>query len=85
MENDSKGDTIMKKTFGLRGDGRQAYLYTIRCGKLTAEISDHGATLVKLFVPDSEGNVADVVLGFDTPDEYTDSGLYKAYQRRDER
>ena len=32
--------------------------------------------MVKLFVPDSEGNVADVVLGFDTPDEYTASGTF---------
>ena len=66
----------MKREFGLRSDGRMAYLYTIRAGKLTADISDHGATLVNLFVPDSKGNVADVVLGFDTPDEYTASGTY---------
>ena len=66
----------MKKEFGLRADGCMAYLYTIRCGKITAELSDHGATLVKLFVPDSQGNVADVVLGFDTPDEYTASGTF---------
>lgn len=66
----------MKKPFGIRGDGQQTYLYTISCGALTAEISDHGATLVKLFVPDSKGNLADVVLGFDTPDEYTQSGTF---------
>lgn len=66
----------MKKNFGLRPDGQMAYLYTIRCGKLTAELSDHGATLVKLFVPDSKGNLADVVLGFDTPGEYTASGTF---------
>lgn len=71
-----RGELFMKKEFGLRSDGQQAYLYTIRSGKITAEISDHGATLVKLFVPDSEGNVADVVLGFDTPDEYTASGTF---------
>ena len=71
-----RGELFMKKEFGLRSDGQQAYLYTIRSGKITAEISDHGATLVKLFVPDSEGNVADVVLGFDTPDEYTTSGTF---------
>ena len=71
-----KGELFMKKEFGLRSDGQQAYLYTIRSGKITAEISDHGATLVKLLVPDSEGNVADVVLGFDTPDEYTASGTF---------
>ena len=66
----------MKKEFGLRADGKMAYLYTLRGGDLVAEISDHGATLVKLFVPDSKGNVADVVLGFDTPDEYTASGTF---------
>lgn len=66
----------MKKEFGLRPDGQMAYLYTIRSGKLTAELSDHGATLVKLFVPDSKGQLADVVLGFDTPAEYTASGTF---------
>ena len=66
----------MKKEFGLRSDGQMAYLYTIQGGKITAEISDHGATLVKLFVPDCHGDLADVVLGFDTPDEYTASGTY---------
>ncbi len=66
----------MKKPFGVRSDGQQAYLYTIRGGGLTAEISDHGATLVKLFVPDRQGRVEDVVLGFDSPDEYTQSTTY---------
>ena len=66
----------MKKEFGLRSDGQMAYKYTIRGGKITAEISDHGATLLSLLVPDSKGVVADVVLGFDTPDEYTASGTF---------
>jgi len=66
----------MKKQFGLRADGRMAYLYTIRSGKLTAEISDHGAALIKLFVPDREGREADVVLGFDDPESYSRSGTY---------
>lgn len=66
----------MKKLFGVRADGQQAFLYTITGGGLTAEISDHGATLVKLFVPDSKGNLADVVLGFDHPDDYTASGTF---------
>ncbi len=66
----------MKKPFGIRADGQQTYLYTITGGGLTAEVSDHGATLVKLFVPDPKGNIADVVLGFDSPDEYTSSGTF---------
>ena len=66
----------MKKLFGVRSDGKEAYLYTISRSGLTAEISDHGATLVKLFVPDSKGELADVVLGFDSPDAYTASTTY---------
>lgn len=66
----------MKKLFGVRADGQNAYLYTITGGGLTAEITDHGATLVKLWVPDAAGNMADVVLGFDSPDEYTASTTY---------
>ena len=66
----------MKKTFGIRADGQEAFLYTIQGGGLTAELTDHGATLVKLFVPDDHGELADVVLGFDSPDEYTRSGTF---------
>jgi len=66
----------MKRLFGTRCDGQQAWIYTITGGGLTAEVSDHGATLVRLLVPDSKGNIADVVLGYDTPEEYTKSGEY---------
>jgi len=66
----------MKTEFGLRSDGRMAYQYTIRSEALTAVLSDHGATLLKLFVPDSQGNLADVVLGFDNPGAYTESGTF---------
>jgi aldose 1-epimerase len=66
----------MKKSFGILPDGSKASLYTIKGGDLTAEISDLGATVVKLFVPDSKGNLADVVLGFDDPNDYIKSGTY---------
>jgi aldose 1-epimerase len=38
---------------------------------MEASITDHGATLVSLKVPDKAGNPADVVLGFNTLDGYT--------------
>jgi hypothetical protein len=47
----------MKQSFGIRKDGKEAFLYTITAGKLTAVVSDQGATLIKLFVPDANGNV----------------------------
>lgn len=66
----------MKKDFGRLPNGAMASLYTISCGKLRAEISDLGATLVRLYVPDSEGILADVVLGFDRPEDYITSGTF---------
>ena len=66
----------MKTTFGLTPDGRMAHLYTISCGALKAVISDFGATLVQLYVPDSNGQIDDIVLGFDSPAEYAASDTY---------
>ena len=60
----------MKETFGTLPSGEEASLYTISCGKLRACITDYGANLVNLFVPDSKGNIADVVLGYDDCNGY---------------
>ena len=64
------------KPFGVLPDGRQAHLYTITGGGLEAAITDFGATLVNLMVPDKEGKIADVVLGFDEAASYGGSGTY---------
>ena len=66
----------MKEKFGILPTGEEACLYTIACGGIRAVISDMGATIVKLFVPDSEGNVSDITLGFDNPTDYIESGTY---------
>ena len=60
----------MKETFGILPSGESAFLYTISCGGITASITDYGASLVKLLVPDSKGELADVVLGFDDCNGY---------------
>ena len=60
----------MKKNFGILPDGREAFLYTIAGGGLTATVTDFGAHLVSLLVPDKNGNLADVVLGFDDANGY---------------
>lgn len=52
--------------FGQRADGTRAHLVTIgEAGGVVAKVSDHGATLVELHVPDRAGTATDVVLGFD--------------------
>jgi aldose 1-epimerase len=61
----------MQKFYGTLSTGETASLYTITGGGLTAEVTDCGGIIVKLFVPDVNGHLADVVLGFDDPNEYT--------------
>ena len=66
----------MKKSFGILPSGEQASLYTISCGAITATVTDYGAHLVSLLVPDKAGNVADVVLGYDDANGYRTGGCF---------
>jgi aldose 1-epimerase len=66
----------MKQHFGFLKEGPEACLYTIQAGGITAKITEYGATLVSLLVPDQGGNLADVVLGFDDPNQYTTSSTF---------
>jgi len=62
---------IEKSLFGKSRDGQAVYLYTMRNGKgMTAAVTDLGAILVNLIVPDKNGNPIDVVLGFDKAEDY---------------
>jgi aldose 1-epimerase len=57
--------------FGARRNGRRAGLVELRGpGDTVARVTDHGATLVSLEVPDATGRAVDVVLGFDNAAGY---------------
>lgn len=57
---------IMKRAFGKTSQGWETSLYTLEnAGGMKITVSDYGATLVNVFVPDREGTVRDVVLGYD--------------------
>ncbi len=66
----------MKREFGRLPDGSIVHLYTLRFGKLEAHILDLGATIYRLYAPDTNGKMADVVLGFDDPADYIKSGTF---------
>ena len=51
-------------------DGRQASLYTLENEYIRVTVSDLGATVTELALPDRQGQWRDVALGFDTPEEY---------------
>lgn len=60
----------MKKSFGVLPNGQVTFVYTITGGGLTAEVTDYGASLVRLWVPDRDGKLEDVVLGYDDCNGY---------------
>lgn len=57
---------VTESVFGRTTDGRQVRIYTLtNAHGLRAKVMEYGAILVSLEVPDREGELADVVLGFD--------------------
>ncbi len=62
---DTSPSTVSSRWFGTAQNGRPAKLWTLRVQHLEIDVTDFGATLVAVRVPDTAGMVADVVLGFD--------------------
>ena len=68
---------VVKEKFGVTKDGREIYAFTLsNANGVRARVINYGAILVNLFVPDKDGNVEDVVLGFDTLEGYYDNGSF---------
>jgi len=66
-----------KDPFGQTPDGEDVFIYTLTNSKgLRVRIMNFGATLVSLEVPDRDGNLADVVLGFDDLEGYLKQATY---------
>jgi len=67
----------MKSDFGTTTKGEHATLYTLKNKKgMEIAVSDYGAVLVKVLVPDRDGNLVDVVLGYDDVKGYEAGTLY---------
>ncbi|RDU22521.1 aldose epimerase family protein [Anaerosacchariphilus polymeriproducens] len=65
---------MTKELFGKLNDGTETFLYTIENSKnMKAAITDYGAALVSLWVPDKNGTFQDVVLGYDDPISYEEN------------
>ena len=64
--------SITKADFGKTPDGTPVEIYTLHNSKgAEAHIMTYGGIVQKLTMPDKNGQFADVVLGFDTLDGYT--------------
>src|SRR6266700_43303 len=73
----SQPGSITKKSFGKTPDGQPVDLYVLT-NKSGAEVSitNYGGAVVSLKVPDRNGKLADVVLGYDTVDGYVNDKSY---------
>lgn len=66
----AKSKSIQKAPYG-KVDGKAIDLYTLTNAKgAIVKIATYGATVTELHVPDRQGKLGDVVLGFDNVDDY---------------
>ena len=57
---------MRRESFGKTKEGKEVFLYHLENSKgMEAAVTNYGANLVSLLVPDKEGELRDVVLGFD--------------------
>ena len=65
----------MKIEFGTTKKGEKASCYILKNKNgMEAVVSDYGAALLKLLVPDKNGKLCDVVLGYETLEDYENGG-----------
>jgi aldose 1-epimerase len=63
--------TIEKRTFGKLPDGTEAALYVLENKNgAKAKVTTYGAILTEFLIPNKEGKLANVVLGFDSLEAY---------------
>ncbi len=68
---------VTAQPFGILPDGRAATVYTlVNAQGMRADISDYGATLVRLFTPDRNGRLDDITLGYDRVEDYVKKSPY---------
>jgi len=68
---EQKAMSINTESFGKTPDGQRVALYTLtNANGIRARITNYGAILVSLEVPDKNGKLADITLGFDTLEGY---------------
>ncbi len=62
---------IERKAFGNTGDGAPVYLFILENSRQSvAKLTNYGARLTELHVPDRGGRLGDVTLGFDNLSQY---------------
>jgi aldose 1-epimerase len=64
---------VSQKSGGKLPDGSAVEMYTLKSEKMEVQIMNYGGYVLSIKVPDKNGKISDVVLGFDDP-----AGYYQA-------
>lgn len=79
-ENKKERNSVTAKQFGKLSDGREVTLYTLRNkAGATVTITNLGAALVSINVPDRKGILGDVILGHDDAQGYVQDNSYLGF------
>ena len=69
--------SVNERKFGVLPTGETVKIYHLENGSgAFVEVTEFGALLVKLCVPDREGKLTDVVLGYDDLESYEVNGCF---------
>jgi len=69
--------SIKVESFGFMPDGREAKLITLTGNNgIATSITNYGSKLVSLIVPDKDGNLKDIVLGYKSVEDYIKGQRY---------
>ena len=67
---------VTAQSFGTLQGGREVTAYTLENGPVRARVLDFGAVLADLFVPDRDGRMDNVVLGYDRAEKYAENPCF---------
>lgn len=68
---------MRREAFGVTKKGESAWLYSLENRQgLKAQVTDYGAALVRMMVPDRDGRMRDVVLGYDDVSGYEEGTCF---------
>ena len=67
---------ITAKQFGKTADGRTVTAYTLHDGVSSMTVLDLGGIVQQISVPDKNGDLTDVILGYNSVEGYENNGGY---------
>lgn len=70
---------ITQSSFGKLHDGREVNLFTLSNDQVTIKITNYGAIITSIETPDKQGNMANIVCGFDDLETYIGEAYLASY------